>query len=339
MQGIDRANGQRPSGLLHLLHPALKSAPKPKPEELPFDLESALAAILPLHTEIPSDAFTASILGTEREGNGVLIDDDGLLLTIGYLIVESTVVNVVSGAGKTVPCAAIAYDYDTGFGLVRATAPLGVKPMELGSSAELEERDQVIISAHGGLAQTISGYVVSKREFAGYWEYLLDEAIFTSPLHPNWGGAALIGADGKLVGIGSLFVEDALPAEDPIPGNMFVPIDLLKPIFSDLLTKGRASGASRPWLGIFTTEAFGQLVVAGVAPDGPADRAGIWPGDVVVSAGGHHVARLADFFRKVWGLGRAGVAVPLTILRDGDPLEIVIASGDRYEYLKLPHRQ
>jgi S1-C subfamily serine protease len=338
MQGIDRANGHRPSGLLHLLHPALKSAPKPKPEDLPFDLEAVLSAVLPLHTEIPSDAFTASILGTEREGNGVLIDDDGLVLTIGYLIVEASEVNVISG-GRAVPCATIAYDYDTGFGLVRATAPLGVKPLELGVSAELEERDQVIISAHGGLPQTISGYVVSKREFAGYWEYLLDEAIFTSPLHPNWGGAALIGAEGKLMGVGSLFVEDALPGEDPIAGNMFVPIDLLKPIFSDLLTKGRTSGGSRPWLGMFTTEAFGQLVVAGVAPDGPADVAGIRPGDVVINASGHHVVRLADFFRRVWGLGEAGVEVPLTILRDGDPIEFMVSSGDRYAYLKLPHRQ
>ncbi len=338
MSAIERANGHRPSGLLHLLHPTLKSAPRPKAEDLRFDLEAAMSAVVPLHSDVPSDAFTASILGTEREGNGVLIDDHGLVLTIGYLIVEATDVSVVTGAGKTVPCDVIAYDYDTGFGLVRAIAPTGAPPLELGRSAELAERDTVIVSAQGGLAQTISANVVSKREFAGYWEYLLDEAIFTTPPHPNWGGAALIGDDGKLLGIGSLFVEDALPGRESMAGNMFVPIDLLKPIFDDLLRMGRARGASRPWLGMFTTEAYGQLVVAGVAPDGPADQADVRAGDVVLSADGKRVTRLADMFRRIWGSGDAGVDVRLTILRDGNPKNFVVHSGDRYDYLKLPLR-
>ena len=339
MQGIERANGQRPSGLLHILHPTLQSAPRPNPEEVAFDLEEVMSAVIPLGAEIPSDAFTAQILGTEREGNGVVIDDEGLVLTIGYLIVEASAVSVVGADGKTVAADVLAYDYDTGFGLVRAFAPLGVKPLGFGRSAGLEEGDSVIIAAQGGLTQTISGRVVSKREFAGYWEYLLDEAIFTSPPHPNWGGAALIGSEGKLLGIGSLFVEDALPGKNSLAGNMFVPIDLIEPIFADLLTKGRASGAPRPWLGMFTTEALGQLVVMGVVPEGPADLAGVLAGDVILSANGQHLTRLADMFRQLWGSGSAGIDIRLTVLRDNETIDIIVRSGDRYDYLRLPRRQ
>ena len=339
MPGIERANGQRPSGLSQLLNPAFKTAPRPKAEDLTFDLDAVASAVVPVVAEIPSDAFTAQILGTEREGSGVLIDADGLILTIGYLIVEATAVHVGGAGGMSVPADVMGYDYDTGFGLVRAFERLEPRPVEIGDSAELKERDPVIIVAQGGVAQSISGHVVSKREFAGYWEYLLEEAIFTSPPHPNWGGAALIGSDGRLHGIGSLFVEDALPGEDRLAGNMFVPIDLLKPIFADLLSKGRTGGAPRPWLGMFTTEAFDQLVVAGVAPGGPAEKAGIRPGDIVVRANGRRVTRLAEMFREIWGLGSAGVTVRLTIVRDSEAIEIMVPSGDRYDYLNLPHRQ
>ncbi len=336
MKEEERTNGHRASGLLHLLHPALRTAPRPDPDDLAFDLDQALNAIPALRAEIPADAYTARMLGTEREGSGILIDDRGLVLTIGYLVVEATAVSLTTNDGRSFPAEVVAYDYDSGFGLVRAAEPLPGAPLTLGRSSELDAGAPVIVATQGGRNQAISGNIVSKREFAGYWEYLLDEAIFTSPPHPNWGGAALLGTDGKLYGVGSLYVEEALPGENPLPGNMFVPIDLLEPIFADLMTLGRAARASRPWLGMFTTEAQNEMLVAGVAPGGPADRAGIRAGDVLLSVEGEPVAGMGDMYRRIWGAGDAGADIRFGFRRDGDAFDLVVKSGDRYNYLKLP---
>ena len=270
------------------------------------------------------------------QGNGVLIDDQGLILTIGYLILEATGINIVC-KGSIVPASIVGYDNQSGFGLVRTVRPLDARPIEIGSSAALQEHESVIIAAQGGLSQAISGRVVSKREFAGSWEYLLDEAIFTSPLHPNWSGAAVIGTDdGKLRGIGSLFIQEVASGQDAVPGNMFVPIDILKPIYCHLLANGRAPGAPRPWLGMYTTEALGKLFVTGVSPGGPADEAEIEGGDVVLRVAGEEVVGLADMYRKIWSLGAAGIDVPLSLLREGEEIELVIESRDRRDHLKMP---
>lgn len=297
--------------------------------------EALVSAVIRLSAEVPPDARTAAGLGTLREGNGVVIDDSGLILTIGYLILEAMTVTAFTADNKPVPTEILAYDYDTGFGLVRALTPLDVEPISIGDSDSLNEKDPVIVAGHGGVDSAIGAMVVSRREFAGYWEYLLDNAIFTSPPHPNWGGTALINLDGKLVGIGSLIVNDALPAARPIPGNMFVPINLLKPVFADLLESGRAAGPQRPWLGIFTAERAGHVVVTRVAPGGPGAKAGLRPGDQVIGVGRNPIGSMADFYRKIWGVGPAGSDIPVNVIRDGEPQSIVVASGDRYDYLKL----
>ena len=301
----------------------------------PFDLNQTVNAVVKVTAEVPADARTAAFLGTEREGNGIVIDDDGLVLTIGYLILEAMSANVANAAGEMVPAEIVAYDYDTGFGLLRALDPLDIAPLRLGSASELNERDPVLVVGSGGQEATIGAFVVSRREFAGYWEYLLDSAIFTSPPHPNWGGAALIGPNGRLLGVGSLLVRDAMPPPDLIPGNMFVPIDLLKPILGELLELGRAGGKPRPWLGMFSAESLGRVVVTSVARDGPADSAGIESGDVVVSVSGETIDDMGRLYRKIWSLGEAGVDVPITVLRGSQALDIVVRSGDRYDYLKL----
>ena len=322
--------------MTQLLQPSLKQAAPPKGEDLSFDLETALEAVVGLRAEIPDDAFTAAILGTEREGNGIVIDDNGLVLTIGYLITEAAAVRLTTVAGKTIVAEAVGYDYESGLGLVRSVAPIDVPPLELGNSADLEEREPVIIAGHGGRGQTIGGRVVSKREFAGYWEYMLDEAIFTTPPHPNWGGTALIGHDGTLRGVGSLYVEDAAGGNRPVAGNMMVPIDLLKPILSDLTTYGRVRRKQRPWLGLFTAETMGHLFVAGVAPGGPADDSGLESGDVIVSLNGLNLDGMIDFYRKLWAIGPAGVTVHFTVLRGGDAIDVPVHTADRYAFLKSP---
>ena len=315
---------------------AFPEAAQPKPDRVEFDLDRALSSVLMLRSEVPEDAFTASILGTERGGNGVVISAEGLVLTIGYLIAEAASVWLVTDSGTATPAHVVGYDQGTGFGLVQALGRLGVPAMAIGSSADCGVGDRVIVAGQGGRRHALNARVVSKREFAGYWEYVLDEAIFTAPPHPSWGGAALIGGDGRLQGIGSLLVQDAHQPAVPRDGNMVVPIDLLQPILDDLMKYGRVDKPPRPWLGIYATEAQNDLVVAGLAGGAPADRAGVRVGDIVVEVADRPVAGLAEMFRSIWALGPAGTEIPLTVSRDGDPVKIQVRSADRNEFLKTP---
>ena len=315
------------------------AAVQPRAEEVAFDLDRTLSSVVSLRAEIPDDAFTASILGTEREGHGVVIGDDGLVLTIGYLITEAETVWLVSEQGTAAPAHVVGYDQRTGFGLVQALGRLDVPAMALGRSGGLTVGDEVIVAGQGGRRHTLKTRVLAKREFAGYWEYVLDEAIFTAPAHPSWGGAALIGPDGALLGIGSLLVQEARAEGPPQDANMFVPIDLLEAVRDDLLKFGKAGGPPRPWLGMYTTEADGKIHVAGLAEGAPADRAKLQVGDVVLEVGGAPVAGLADLFRRIWALGPAGTVVPLTVARDGEALSVRVHSADRGDFLKAPALQ
>jgi len=298
-------------------------------------VSEVLTAVVKVRSQVPMDARTASFLGTEREGSGVVIDANGLVLTVGYLILEAMTAEVVGPDGKPIMATVVGYDYDTGFGLLRATEPLGVTPMKLGRSSGVGEREQVLVASYGGPDSVQAAFIVSRREFAGYWEYLLEDAIFTAPPHPSFGGAALIGRDGQLLGIGSLFVGVTLPGERPFPGNMFIPIDQLKPILADLIAKGRSAEPPRPWLGVFTEEARGHIFVARVVPNGPADQAGLQPGDIIVGVAGETVSGLADFYRKVWSRGSAGVDVPLNVLQGTQMCDLIVRSADRYQYFQL----
>jgi S1-C subfamily serine protease len=309
---------------------------RPKQKDLAFDLDAALSAVVALHAKIPEDAFTASVLGTERAGNGVLIGDDGLVVTVGYLITEAEMVWLTAGDGTTVPAHVVAYDNTTGLGLVQALGRLGVAPLELGASRDSEVGAQVVVAGPGGHRRALEARVVARHEFAGYWEYVLDEAVFTAPPHPNWGGAALIGRDGRLQGIGSLFVQGVRLGSASLEGNMIVPIDLLPPILDELLKLGKVDAPPRPWLGMYTADMDDKLVVVGLADGGPAAAANVRPGDQVLRVAGEAVPDLATMFRRIWGLGPAGVDIPLTIRRDGEEREIEIRSADRATYLKAP---
>src|SRR5215204_3629688 len=235
-------------------------------------LDELLSAVVRVKTVVEPDARTADSLGREREGSGVVIDGDGLVLTIGYLMVGARTAEIGTKDGRTVPAAVVGYDHETGFGLLRGLVPLKVAPIAFGRSADVKKADPVLVASTGGAAMVLPARVVAKREFAGSWEYLVGEALFTAPPHPAWSGAALINRDGRLVGIGSLIVGDA--AAGGTPGNMFVPTDGLHPILGDLLAAGRVAGPGRPWLGVAANEVRGALVVARVTPGGPGRARG-----------------------------------------------------------------
>jgi len=308
---------------------------QPDPDEVRFDLRAALDAVVMLRAEVPEDAFTAAILGTERIGNGVVIRDDGLILTIGYLTTEASAMWLTTNAGKVMAAHPLAYDQATGFGLVMPLGRLEVAPLARGSAASLMVGDDAYFIGHGGRAHALRTKVVAKREFAGYWEYVLDQAIFTAPAHPQWGGGALVGENGLLLGIGSLLVQDALAGEE-VQGNMVVPVDLLTPILDDLLSTGQPRRPPRPWLGMYVTEFKGHLVVGGLADDGPAESAGVKLGDIVAEVAGERVTGLAQLFRRVWSLGDAGADVPFVLQRDRKRVELRVRSADRNDFLKKP---
>jgi S1-C subfamily serine protease len=307
---------------------------QPRPEDYGYDLERALSAVVGLHALIPSDAFTADTLGVERAGNGVQIDD-GLVLTIGYLITEAETVWLHYGDGRVAPGHALGLDQQTGFGLVQALERMDLPVLPLGSAANVEIGERVVVGGAGGRTRSLAARIAAKQEFAGYWEYVLDEAVFTYPAHPNWGGTALIAPSGELIGIGSLQVERQRDGRNEHL-NMIVPIDLLTPILGDLRKFGRAERPVRPWLGLYSTEIEDKVVIVGIAPKGPAARAELKTGDVVISVAGERVTDLADFYRKVWSLGEAGVEVPLTLYREGVTFDVAVNSSDRAKFLKAP---
>jgi S1-C subfamily serine protease len=309
---------------------------QPKPGDCTFDLDRALSAILGLRATIPEDAFTAGTLGTERAGSGVLIRKDGLVLTIGYLVTEAETIWLTSSSGGAVPGHVLAYDQETGFGLVQALGRLNTPPIDLGIGLRVGAGDRAIMAAEGGRRHAIAARVVARQEFAGYWEYVLDHAIFTAPAHPFWGGAGLISADGRLIGIGSLHVQNANGRELRRDVNMVVPIDLLPPILDDMLTYGRPNRPARPWLGLYAQEVEDAIVVAGLAERGPANKAGLRPGDRILAVREDPVASLAGLWRKVWAGGPAGCEVVLQVGRDNETLTVRVLSVDRTRFLKAP---
>jgi S1-C subfamily serine protease len=312
------------------------SGEQPKPADYAYDLDAAMNAVVGLRASVPEDAFTAQTLGTERAGNGVLIRDTGLVLTIGYLITEAESIWLTPITGAPVPGHALAYDQETGFGLVQALAKLDLPALPIGDSGRAQIGDRVVVAGFGGRRRSVAARILAKQEFAGYWEYVLDEAIFTTPAHPNWGGTAMIGAAGELLGIGSLQLEQGREKGPAGHLNMIVPIDLLKPILDDLLRHGRPNRPARPWLGLYAAEIEDRIVIIGLAERGPAQRAGLRAGDVVLAVAGMEIGDLAGMFRRIWSLGQAGVEVPLQIERDGRTLDHKVASAERGRFFKAP---
>ena len=298
------------------------------------EIKKILSAVISITTHVPEEAMTAELLGTERKGHGVVIRNDGLIVTIGYLIHEAESIWIGINNDSVVPGYAIGYDYESGLGLVKPGLPLDCPSITLGRSADLRIGDPVFIAGSKGIRETIEARVIAKQEFAGRWEYVLDEAIYTAPAHPNWAGAALLDQHGRLCGIGSLLLQDVNSDNEDDLANVFVPIDTITPVIDDLCRYGRRKTPPRPWLGLFVHEDANQLLVSGVYRGCPGDKAGLIPGDVIVSVNGMAPSGLASFFRQVWSLGSAGVEVPLTIMRDGKLHNVIVRSSERNAYLK-----
>jgi S1-C subfamily serine protease len=319
-------------------HPKVPVALQPgKEEEFAYDLDQALQAVVGVAAHIPPNAFTAETLGLERSGHGAIIRGDGLVLTIGYLIAEADEVWITLASGRVERGHVLSYDQESGFGLVQILAHVDLPSLALGDSARVEPGCPVLVAGAGGRAHCVKASVVSRQEFTGYWEYIIDEAIFTAPSHPYWGGAALLGPRGELLGVGSLQLqqEDEKGAQQR-QVNMIVPIDILKPVYEDLVTTGRRRTPPRPWLGLYAADIEGHVVVVGVSSRGPAKSADLRVGDVILGVGGELVSDASRFFRKIWSLGPAGAQAQLLVHRDGRKFDVYVKSADRSRFFAAP---
>ncbi len=308
---------------------------QPHPNDYRFDLERTLRAVVGLRANVPADAFTAATLGTERIGNGAVIREDGLVLTIGYLITEAETVWIITADGRAVPAHPLGFDAASGLGLVQALGRLDLPALELGDSGTLATGTEAIMAAGGGRRHAIETRIVNRQEFAGYWEYVLDNAIFTAPAHPFWSGSALISTAGKLLGTGSLILQQG-DGKRRMDMNMVVPVDCLPPVLDELLTLGRPKAPPRPWLGLYAMEAEEGIVIGGLAETGPAARAGLRQGDRIIGVGDEDVSDLAALWRKIWQAGPAGATVLLRVGRDGSRMAVRITSADRQSFLRAP---
>jgi S1-C subfamily serine protease len=309
---------------------------QPDPSDYGYDLTRALNAVVGIKSYVPSDAFTADTLGTERAGSGVVIRESGLVVTVGYLITEAETVWIACGDGRAVPGHALAVDNTSGFGLVQALGRLDLPALEIGDSDALKVGDPAVFAAGGGRHHAVETRIVGRQEFAGYWEYVLDEAFFAAPAHPFWGGGALIGADGKLVGIGSLILQQGDRKGRRLDMNMVVPIHYLTAALPDLLAYGKLRQPARPWLGMYATENDDAIVVGSLADGGPAEQAGVRVGDTIVSVSDEEIADLASLWRRVWASGAAGAGVRLRLRRDSGAVTVTVRSADRVGFLKAP---
>jgi S1-C subfamily serine protease len=309
---------------------------QPDPSEHEFDLDGVLRSVVGVKAMVPADAFTAQSLGTERTGSGVVIRPDGLIATIGYLVTEAETIWLTTHDGRAIPGHALAYDFETGFGLIQALGRLELPALPIESGEAPKPGDVCVLASAGGRKHALRCTVAARQEFAGYWEYMLEEALFTAPAHPSWGGAGLIGGDGRLLGIGSLVMQQQDGKGRRVDLNMVVPASLLPPVLDDLLAFGRPNKPARPWLGLYAAEDEEGVVVSSMARGGPAQKAGLHEGDRVLAVGGTRVADLTGLWRAVWASGQAGSKVRLTIGRQATPRELVLASIDRRSFLKAP---
>lgn len=301
---------------------------------IPAPASPPLDAVVKLSIRAIDGARTADSLGSEREGTGIVIDDKGLILTIGYLVLEAASVLVIGGDNKPYPATVVGFDHATGFGLLRAKPAPPCTPVELGDSDQLELLQGLVVAGHAGAGGVTGAALVARRRFIGWWEYMIDDALFTAPPRYEHSGAALFDDNGRLVGIASLWVSDALNSGVAFPGNMFVPINLLKAVLPDLATTGRRRGAPRPWLGLNSEQVEGHVVISRVLPGSPAEQAGLQRGDVILGVGGDSIGGQSDFYECLWQGAAAGDDVTLHIVREKVVKHIIVQTGDRLDYLQ-----
>lgn len=324
--------------ILPLLLAAPAIAASPPASQASIDaIMRALEAVVGVQVTAAEGARSAETLGRQRAGSGVVIGPEGLILTIGYLVLEADGIQVTTHDNRVIPARPVGYDLATGFGLVRAVLPLrGIQPVALGAASGIALETPLIAATggeDGGMGLT---RLVSARPFSGYWEYHIENALFTSPPLRNHSGAPLFNPRGELVGIGSLFVGNAMGDQREVPGNMFVPVDLLKPILAEMQQTGSTQVSRRPWLGLSSTEQGGRVQIVRVSRESPAQEAGLAPGDVVLAIDDEKVSTLESFYKKLWARPAPDAEVRLTVMNGSTIRQVTVKAVDRMKLMRKP---
>jgi len=297
-------------------------------------IEQFYESIVSVRSIVPSEARTAASLGVEREGNGVAIDEKHIL-TIGYIVIESESIEIGLPDGRRLPAKLVGYDHTTGFGIIKSIVPLKMPSLKLGDSDNIDSEQDLLIlpSPNRGAGSIVRS--VSRRPFTGWWEYFVENPIYTTPSNGLWAGAPILNNNGEILGIGSLFVSESVPGIFS-PGNMSVPINLLKPILEDLISSGRRKSKIQPYLGISSDDSNNQIIVTRISDGGPAFQAGIRPQDIIVTINGSQVSDLKSFYQKLWKSGEAGITIELSVLRRGTIMNFSVKTVDRLDYFFTP---
>ena len=306
------------------------------PQAMIDALTRANASVVGIRVTAAEGSRSAETLGRQRSGSGVVIGPDGLILTIGYLVLEAEQIQIVTQDNKILPARNVGYDLATGFGLIRPLLPLQVAPVVLGSTGRLEPGEALMAAIGGSDADVAMTQLMSKRAFSGYWEYHIESALFTSPPIANHSGAPLFSRSGELLGIGSLFTMDTMGENTRLPGNMFVPVDLLKPILAEMQQTGTTASSRRPWLGLSSTDQSGRVQIVRVNKESPAQAAGLKPGDVVLAVDDAKVVSLESFYKRLWEHADPAVDVKLTVLQGADLKVISLRAVDRMSTMRKP---
>jgi len=299
-------------------------------------IEKFYESIVGISSVAVDNARSLATLGKERSGSGIVIDKEGHILTIGYLVIEADTIEITLANGDTYPGKVVGYDHATGFAILKSIVPKKLFPVDLGESEKIKENDVLYILPHLDEGPGSPTKLVSRRPFAGSWEYFLEKPIYTYPFNPHWQGTPLLNEKGQLLGIGSLFIRDSIAEGINSPGNLFVPIELLKPILKDLINEGKRKTKLNPWMGLTPDDSSGKISITRVSKDGPAEAAGIKAGDVLLSVNNKEVKTMQDFYKTAWSLGGPGTKIPINIQREDKNINLIINSIDRMDFFIKP---
>ena len=299
------------------------------------DILNIYKSVVKIDSIIPPEARTAQSLGTVRGGNGVVIDDKHIL-TIGYIVVEAETITITLPDGKKFPGELIGYDHTTGFGILRTIIQSDLTPLKIGDSDQLTKEDFLYVLPYLTEGRPSAVKMVSRRSFAGWWEYFLDKPIYTYPANSSFAGSALINEYGEVLGIGSLYVGDAAATGISSPGNMFVPINDLKPILDDLIQNGRRTKDIKPYMGLTSSDNTGQVKITRVNDNGPAAKAGFSVNDTILAVNNEKINNIEDFYKVVWSFGGPGTKLQFDIERNQEKLNIELTTMDRNDFFVKP---